>query len=674
MADYSSAIEAAEEVKNEELPAANTSIRVGEALESIIAAAEADAILAYRELGACTTSTTPATYTLKDRVQYDFDAPVGNSVLTNFGGLTISSVTTPSRYKIKWNGTAWSAVLQTVIPEGRIVQAVGQSTTAIMSQKAVTDELNDLELELDTLDTLLNGGVLYDTTNYNCSAGVAINTTTQKLAKSVDFKSGEQLKLLFKDTDYSVTGTFLLQFRDANFNNPVNINLTAGVSQTYTPLYDIKFLCAYVAGTSVVKNNTSVSIKIEYGQVNGIPERVDDLEQSVSSNTSNISKNTSDISKLDKQINGTEVDVDLTEWLTFGQINTTTQERATLISIPANTRFTVEVSDSKHALIGTLYLIFKDSTFSSNVGIGTIKYGERKVFQFNQAVAYLACYASSTKVQANGSVLKLLVRYGEGTVIDDVSKIEQDIVELRGNWFNKTCLYIGDSISTSDIYFWKGYLEDNYGFKWVRDASEGGSSHETETSDSVLWPADGGITLVPPLTEDTYNMNKSIWYRCANDKMSIYDFDIISICGGTNDIISGNVTLGTTEDTPYLDTTQTRPATLTFAASLMGCVEMLHRDFPTKPILLCTVFALGTYGNTEDEYGVTFSERMAMLQMKIADKYALQGYNITAIPFYWDMRNKVTTEIGVFSKDTVHPNRAWAKRMMNIMAQSVPLK
>lgn len=88
-----------------------------------IAAAEADAILAYRELGACVTSTTPAIYTLKDRVQYDFDAPVGNSVLTNFGGLTISSVTTPSRYKIKWNGTAWSAILQTTLTSGSVAYA-----------------------------------------------------------------------------------------------------------------------------------------------------------------------------------------------------------------------------------------------------------------------------------------------------------------------------------------------------------------------------------------------------------------------------------------------------------------------------------------------------------------------------------------------------------------------
>lgn len=186
---------------------------------------------------------------------------------------------------------------------------------------------------------------------------------------------------------------------------------------------------------------------------------------------------------------------------------------------------------------------------------------------------------------------------------------------------------------------------------------------------SGLTPAEGGIKVMPVENEESAT-KKSIWYRCANNRMANYQFDIISLMGGTNDMNISNETgfaVGTINDKPYVDDASSfdTPSNyvdvwsnnLTFAQCLMGCVEMLRRDFPEKPIILGTVMPCGgSYGNTEVG-GVKLSERIAMLQMNIAEKYGL-----FCVPLYWGARN--TTTINSFSKDGVHPNKQQGRIMM----------
>jgi hypothetical protein len=131
--------------------------------------------------------------------------------------------------------------------------------------------------------------------------------------------------------------------------------------------------------------------------------------------------------------------------------------------------------------------------------------------------------------------------------------------------------------------------------------------------------------------------------------------------------------------------TATRPATLTFAAALMGCIEMLHRDFPDKPIVLCTVMPCygGTsYGNLVDANGVRLSERMAQLQMQIAARYngdisayaSTCDYGVIAAPMYWNIRTYEGAKTNVLSKDNVHPNKACGKRMADFFAKVIDLR
>ena len=245
----------------------------------------------------------------------------------------------------------------------------------------------------------------------------------------------------------------------------------------------------------------------------------------------------------------------------------------------------------------------------------------------------------------------------------------QDYLIFNNSYENKTCLYIGDSISTGNIYHWKGFLEENYKLKWARDKS------------GVIAPANSGITIIPKEVEPENDANKSIWHRCANARMSAYEFDMISLFGGTNDMTDENLVIGTENDVPFVDdvstftngenVTDVRPETLTFASALIGCILMLRRDFPNKEIILPTVMPCGlSYGNwTDSVTGLRASEAIANLQLRIAEKFDLK-----AIPLYWDMRTSKNAANNWCDQYGVHPNKQGARRMQAIMAQTLCLK
>lgn len=247
--------------------------------------------------------------------------------------------------------------------------------------------------------------------------------------------------------------------------------------------------------------------------------------------------------------------------------------------------------------------------------------------------------------------------------------VGQDYLIASNQYENKTCIYIGDSISTGNNYHWKGFLEDNYKLKYVRDKS------------GIIAPANGGIKVRPQEVEPENDANKSIWYRCANARMSAYEFDMISLFGGTNDMTDENLVIGTENDIAFVDNaativgnynvTDVRPTTLTYASALIGCILMLKRDFPNKEIILPTVMPCGlNYGNwTDSATGLKASEAIANLQLRIAEKFDLK-----AIPFYWDMRTSENAANNWCDQYGVHPNKQGARRMQAIMAQTLCLR
>lgn len=248
--------------------------------------------------------------------------------------------------------------------------------------------------------------------------------------------------------------------------------------------------------------------------------------------------------------------------------------------------------------------------------------------------------------------------YDKDTQISCVSSKDENYLARELPYIFKRCLYIGDSVSTANNYNWKKYIEDTYRVQYLRDSS--------------LPPANGGIKVIPTMADESSvaTANKSIWYRCANNRMSIYTFDMISLLGGFNDL-NNYPSLGTINDKPYVDDASTfaTPSdytdvwtdSLSFAQCYMGCIEMLKRDFPDKEIVLATVYPTSYGTATDANTGLSRSESMAILQCQVANKYGLR-----CVPLYWMFAQNA---IYAMTLDGVHPNPVLARQMASKYAE-----
>lgn len=87
----------------------------------------------YIYKGVATPSTNPGTPT--ERVAYLASEP---GTYTNFGGIVIAS----GLYSLTYDGGTWTGTQMSAGSDIEVVQATGDSTTDVMSQKAVTDEID----------------------------------------------------------------------------------------------------------------------------------------------------------------------------------------------------------------------------------------------------------------------------------------------------------------------------------------------------------------------------------------------------------------------------------------------------------------------------------------------------------------------------------------------------
>ena len=229
----------------------------------------------------------------------------------------------------------------------------------------------------------------------------------------------------------------------------------------------------------------------------------------------------------------------------------------------------------------------------------------------------------------------------------------------------KTAIYVGDSISTG--YRWREFIRDDYGLSFQENI--------TTMPVSVK-----GITLIPRETE--MEGHESIWWRCAEQRIinAGYTPTIISVFGGTNDMVNSSMNIGTINDIPFVDdssdfsveTTDASngwPETLSFCSALKGCILMLRRDFPNAQIIIPTVLYCGTgnYGGwIPSGETLAASEIIAKRQVQIA-----QIYSLRFVPWYWSERNANT--LNIFSVDNVHPSIAGARVMARWFADYMPL-
>lgn len=261
----------------------------------------------------------------------------------------------------------------------------------------------------------------------------------------------------------------------------------------------------------------------------------------------------------------------------------------------------------------------------------------------------------------------------EGRPVNRLS-VEQACVEQRNTYEGRQMIYIGDSISTSNAYRWKGYLDTQYNLRNFIPSSD--------QDVTPVGPAQGGITICAKADGKCVNQSASgrysIWYRCAEQRMSAYDFDMINLFGGTNDRISLNA-LGTVSDKPFVDDASSfaTPANyvdtwaegLTFAQFYMGCIEMLKRDFPTKEIILCTLLPNTANLTVDEANNCTEGESKSALIVRIANKYGLK-----VVPWFWGIYNENAYTIASFTQDGIHPNQTLGRLMAERYANVLGLK
>lgn len=533
------------------------------------------------------------------------------------------------------------------------------------------------------LNTQINGEITRLDFTHNCRQRVPVNTTTIATgAQPSHIDAGTQVEVVVELNGCIADGNLLVMFMNASLQSKGSVKPSSGVPITFTPSVDIEYISLYCSNSNVVAAGT-IYISLQYGNDS----------DSIVRTIENISN---DVQEISDTLGGSAnvVSIDRATNPNYPINTTTIAAGAQPVSIPAGATCLVRLTDNDGVLLNTLNISFRNSDASEVIAsVNAVKDTDYYITP-SANVYYVCLYTALQNVGSPASSINVSIKYPEEN-LPMPQKVDYILSYAKGtetkldteyrkssDFRGKTCIFIGDSISTGNGYQWKGMLEDNYNLKYVRNSADD------------LWPANGGIPVIPPISEASENDGKSIWYRCAQQRMSIYTFDCICLFGGTNDMNTSfypDMELGTINDTPYVDTldgfsseiaatlTATRPATLTYAAALMGCIEMLHRDFPTKTIILPTVLPCqGAYGNVTDASGMRLSERMAILQMQIANKYSGgtfsasgKAYGVVAVPFYWYTRTFENSVAGALSKDGVHPNLAQARSMAILFAENL---
>ena len=112
-------------------------------IDALLATANELKTAGYIYKGVATPSTNPGTPT--ERVAYLASEP---GTYTNFGGIVITS----GLYSLTYASGTWTGTQMQAGSDIEVVQTTGDSTTDVMSQKAVTDELNTLSENLQDVE------------------------------------------------------------------------------------------------------------------------------------------------------------------------------------------------------------------------------------------------------------------------------------------------------------------------------------------------------------------------------------------------------------------------------------------------------------------------------------------------------------------------------------------
>lgn len=187
----------------------------GAQIDALLDAANELKTNGYIYKGVATPSTNPGTPS--ERVAYLASEP---GTYTNFGGIVIAS----GLYSLTYAGGTWTGTQMQAGSDIDVVQTIGQSTTSVMSQKAVTDRLIDIQ---DTFseDIMELKGVVGVATEFSL-----VGNNNTGVSKILHLEAGRQYKLSTSMTaaDYS----------NSSIQTGINVySLTKHVNGTSTNLF-----------------------------------------------------------------------------------------------------------------------------------------------------------------------------------------------------------------------------------------------------------------------------------------------------------------------------------------------------------------------------------------------------------------------------------------------------
>ena len=182
----------------------------------------------YIYKGVATPSTNPGTPT--ERVAYLASEP---GTYTNFGGIVITS----GLYSLTYAGGTWTGTQMSAGSDIEVVQTTGQSTSAVMSQKAVTDSLDNVQETLDEVGTV-KAAVTINEESVQFISGQGIDGTLGCVVADANAKRTDYIKIgKLTEGDTIVWGGTangkILAFYDYNYRLLTAYTAT-GTSRTIT--------------------------------------------------------------------------------------------------------------------------------------------------------------------------------------------------------------------------------------------------------------------------------------------------------------------------------------------------------------------------------------------------------------------------------------------------------
>ena len=211
-------------------------------IDALLATAKELKTAGYIYKGVATPSTNPGTPT--ERVAYLASEP---GTYTNFGGIVIAS----GLYSLTYASGTWTGTQMQAGSDIEVVQTTGDSITDVMSQKAVTDEINSIKISQKVKFV----------TAFQIAAS---NSSTALYSTALNFTAGKKYKIRLRaSASYSNSTAFILQTAyNTAAGQKVLFSIPSG-SKSAEYDYDcadalLKYVAIYSSGAHTITYNVAI--------------------------------------------------------------------------------------------------------------------------------------------------------------------------------------------------------------------------------------------------------------------------------------------------------------------------------------------------------------------------------------------------------------------------------